>query len=291
MRFWVRFSRNIFKILAFPLLNKIRPKTIESVLKKSINLLNDEMVDEIRTFIRKKQTAEGGFADRAGKSDLYYSLFGYFLAEAFSLPEVNNSLNEFIKKSISEDNISGVNLYCAVILYTKLNGIDNHTHNLEKRLLAEFNKSQEKQPVYSKFMGLLALYYLGNFLAIRRLIKGNISIKSGKELPCPVIAATTILNKIAGLPYSSGEAKLKSFLQKSGGFKAIRKAPEEDMLSTGVALYALNFINADIRLIKPDCLSFIDDLYDNGGFRATQTDFEADIEYTFYALLGLGSLQ
>jgi hypothetical protein len=83
---------------------------------------------------------------------------------------------------------------------------------------------------------------------------------------------------------------LKTFYRGKGGFTAINHAPYEDLLSTGVALYALNFINADIRLMKPDCLSFIDNLYQNGGFRSTQVDFETDVEYTFYGLLGLGSL-
>ena len=67
-------------------------------------------------------------------------------------------------------------------------------------------------------------------------------------------------------------------------------APCEDLLSTAVALYALHFLDADIRIMKPDCLIFIDDLYDNGGFRATKYDSVTDVEYTFYGLLALGSM-
>ena len=89
-------------------------------------------------------------------------------------------------------------------------------------------------------------------------------------------------------PYKVG---VRSFYRENGGFTALNHAPYEDLLSTGVGLYALNFINADLRLMKPECLDFIDSLYENGGFRSTQTDFETDVEYTFYGLLALGSLQ
>jgi hypothetical protein len=291
MKFWVRFSKTIFKLAAFPLLNRIRRKSIESVLKKSINLLNDEMVDEIRAFIREKMIPQGGFADRAGKSDLYYSLFGYYLAEAFSVSEVALPLKNYIENKVTEKNLRGVNLYCSAILYTKLLGIDDFSEKLGKQIKADLKKSQEKQPEYTNFMRFLALYYLEDFLSIKRLIKQNNLVRLQNELPCPVIAANTILNELAGYHHSSAEAKLKSFYRPNGGFTALSHAPYEDLLSTGVALYALNFINADTRLMKPDCLTFIDSLYEDGGFRSTQTDFETDVEYTFYGLLALGSLQ
>lgn len=291
MKFWVRFSRNIFKLAALPLLKKIRPKSIESILKKSIYLLNDEMVEEIRSFISQNQLAQGGFSNRAGKNDLYYSLFGYYLAEALDVTEVFSPLKNFVEENVTKNNLTGVNLYCGAILYAKLHGIDDLSIKLGKQIAADLKKSQAGQTEYSGFMGFLALYYLEDFMAIKRLIKKNNSSDPKKELPCTVIAAATILNEIAGYHDQSGEDRLKSFYKGNGGFRAIHHAPYEDLLSTGVALYALNFINADIRLMKPDCLSFIDDLYENGGFRSTQTDFETDVEYTFYGLLALGSLQ
>ena len=290
MKFWVRLSKSIFKLAALPLLIKIRPKSIESVLKKSISLLNNEMVDEIRLFIRKKLTPEGGFADRAGKSDLYYSLFGYYLAKAFSVTEAADPLKNYIKDKVNDDNLSGVNLYCGAILYTKLHGTDDLSQKLGKRITDELKRSQLKQAEYSNFMGFLALYYLGDFLALKSLINQYKSNDLHSELPCTVTAANTVLLDLAGRHDRSGEDRLKSFYRGNGGFAAVSNAPFEDLLSTGVALYALNFINADTRLMKPDCLSFIDGLYENGGFRSTQKDFETDVEYTFYGLLALGSL-
>jgi hypothetical protein len=63
-----------------------------------------------------------------------------------------------------------------------------------------------------------------------------------------------------------------------------------DLLSTGVALYALRFVKHDLRIMKPECLEYVDSLYANGGFCATVLDPGADVEYTFYGLLALGAL-
>jgi hypothetical protein len=55
-------------------------------------------------------------------------------------------------------------------------------------------------------------------------------------------------------------------------------------------LYALNFAKCDLRVIKPNAIAFVDSLYNEGGFVATAFDMESDIEYTFYGLLALASL-
>lgn len=77
---------------------------------------------------------------------------------------------------------------------------------------------------------------------------------------------------------------------KNGCFSAYSKTAYGDLLSTGVALYGLRFVESDLSIIKPDCLNYIDSLYSEGGFCATAFDDTPDVEYTFYGLLGLGSL-
>lgn len=309
MKFWVRLSRNIFKLAALPFFRKIKDKSIESVLKDSLLLLTEETTDEIRNFILKKQTAAGGFADRAGKGDLYYSLFGYFIAEAYVVNEIMEPLKAFVKCKTDSGNLSGVHLYCAAILYSKLFGHDAVSLSLNHKIKEELKSSnqhinQSAHQNYSSFMGYLALYYLEDFLSLKNLLHQykilsstqNISTSANQHIgpltqPCPVIAANAILRHLSNHPDPTSEEKIKSFLRPSGGFAAIFNAPCEDLLSTGVALYSLKFIDADTRMLKPECLSFIDNLYEDGGFRAVQTDFETDVEYTFYGLLALGSLK
>ena len=290
MKFWVRFSRIICKLAVSPWLKKAQAKSLESVLQKSIGLLEPEMLGEMQSFIRLKQTKEGGFADRAGRCDLYYSLFGYFVAETLSMPDSKGPMKGYIKKAVTENTLTGVHLYCGAILYAKLWGLNDIAETIRKQVVAQLQKANQQQSEYTNFLGILALYYLEDFIGMKRLVNQYKSAGFSKEMPCPVTAATTILLEISGKPDPMAEEKLKSFYRGKGGFVALKQAPAEDLLSTAVALYALNFIDADIRLLKPDCITFIDDLYLSGGFRSMQVDVETDVEYTFYGLLALGAL-
>ena len=289
MKFWEKFSKIIFKLAAQPQLRKVRPKLIESVLLKSQSLLDPEMIAEIRSFILSQQTAEGGYADRGGKCDLYYTLFGYYISEAFCVTKVE-PLKEYVAVTVENNHLSGVYRYCGAILYAKLIGLDANTEKLRKQIVADLTKADSQQPDYSAFLGIMALYYLEDFRNVQRVINQYKRTISLDGLPCPVVAATAVLLGMAGNLQPEAEKMLKSFYRESGGFAALHRAPAEDMLSTGVALYALHFLDTDLRMMKPDCLAFVDGLYDSGGFRATQFDSMSDVEYTFYGLLGLGSM-
>jgi hypothetical protein len=290
MKFWVKFLRIIYRLIALPWLRKAQAKSIESVLLKSMDLLEPEMLNEIASFIRTKQTKQGGFADKAGNCDLYYSLFGYYIAETLSLHEMNEPLKRYVKKTVSDNALAGVHLYCASILYVKLHGLDRVSENLRKQVVQDLTQTKNQLSGYTNFLGILALYYFGDFLGIKKILNKYKSSKLSDTSPCPVTAATAILLEIAGKPDPSAEHKLKSYYRENGGFAALKQTPAEDLLSTAVALYALNFMDADIRLIKPDCLTFITDLYHEGGFCSMQLDVDTDVEYTFYGLLALGAL-
>jgi len=290
MKLWGKFSKSIFKLAAQPKLIKLRPKLIEPVLSSSALMLDSEMIAEIRTFIISKQTAQGGFSDRGGKCDLYYTLFGYYIAESLSVKEVMEPLNKYVAATVLMDNLSGVYLYCGTILYAKLIGQDATTEKLRKQIIADLTLPDSKQPEYSSFLGVLALYYLEDFKNIQRIVNQYKQSFSLTGHPCPVVAATAVMLGMTGNRKPEVAEMLKTFYRGNGGFAALHTAPGEDLLSTGVALYALYFLDADLRLIKPDCLTFVDDLYDNGGFRATRYDAITDVEYTFYGLLALGSM-
>ena len=290
MKFWGKFSKSIFKFAAQPRIKQLRPKLIESVLLNSTLVLDPEMITEIRSYLLSQQTPQGGFADRGGKCDLYYTLFGWYIAEAFAVKEAIEPLKKYVVKTVSDNNLTGVYRYCGAILYAKLIGPDATTEKLRLQIVKDLTYSDSSQPGYSSFLGMLALYYMEDFYNIQRIINQHKRISSSNDLPCPVVAANAVMLGIGGTPQSEAIRVLKSFYRGKGGFAALHQAPAEDLLSTAVALYALHFLNDDIRLIKPECLTFVDDLYDNGGFRATHFDTLTDVEYTFYGLLALGSL-
>jgi hypothetical protein len=290
MRFWGKFSKNIFKFVLRPQIRKIQPKLLEAVMVNSILMLDSETIGEVKSFLVSKQTDQGGFSDRGGNGDLYYSLFGYYIAEALSVSEVMEPLKKFVAETVTKSNLSGVYLYCGAILYSKLIGSDATTEKLRKQIVTNLVSKEIEQPDYSGFLGILALYYLEDYQNIQRAINQYKRFVSIAAQPCPVIAATAVILGLTGTGKQEYIEILKSFYRKSGGFAALQNAPSEDLLSTGVALYALHFLDADIRIIKPDCISFVDNMYDNGGFKATQFDSITDVEYTFYGLLSLGSM-
>lgn len=289
MRFWEKFLKSIYSFFALGWLKKAQAKSIEAVLKSSTDLLDNELLDEIKNYIMQKQTKQGGFADKAGKSDIYYSLFGYYVSEALDLTETKEPLKAFVKETVKQP-LSGVNLYCAAILYAKLFETDANYKSLRKQVVRNLSQVTSQHSEYTSFLGILALYYLGDYLSIKKILDRYKSFQWSDSLPCPVTAATIVLLNIKGTVDSSASARLMSFYRGKGDFAALKNAPAGDLLSTATALYALRFINTDLRLIKPDCLTYVDSLYDNGGFRSMVLDPETDVEYSFYGLLALGSL-
>ncbi|RPH28789.1 MAG: hypothetical protein EHM93_18240 [Bacteroidales bacterium] len=290
MKLWERFLKIIYKIAAKPFLNKYKTKSLESILGKSLNLLDGSILAEIRNRVLIFFSDDGGFADRGGKSDLYYSLFGCFVAEALSINEVKPHLKEFTKNKVKDPSLSGINLYCGAILYSKLIGNDEHAERLKDKVRVDFQNNSSGKSDYSIFLSTLALFYLQDYQFLRKLLSQNSKFEFKGETPSTLVGAEAVLHKISLKSTKGFEDKLMTYYRGKGGFVALKKSPIEDLLSTSVALYALHFIEADIKQMKPDCLSFIDGLYLNGGFRATEMDFDIDIEYTFYGLLALGAL-
>ncbi|HAM08909.1 MAG: hypothetical protein A2X05_08400 [Bacteroidetes bacterium GWE2_41_25] len=282
MRFLEIFSKNIFRLVAGGSLQKIRTNSIETVLAKSVRMIDQDTLSEMQAFVRTRQTSEGGFADRGGKCDLYYSLFGCYIAQALGVHELMPSLREYVNNRVRAGNLEGIHLKCAVILLSKLFGPETVPSALKK--------GDKLQPLYSDFINLLAYYYTEDYQALFRIRRKLKISNRGSEMPCSVIAAHLILEDCSGGAVTKPGKQLNDFYRNDGSFAALRRAPTGDLLSTGVALYALKFINSEIRIIKPDCLIYIDSLYSEGGFCATASDPGPDVEYTFYGLLALGAL-
>lgn len=77
----------------------------------------------------------------------------------------------------------------------------------------------------------------------------------------------------------------------SGGILPFPMAPLPDLLSTAVALHALDGLQASFDDKKERILDFIDSLWTNqGGFHGSWEDDDLDVEYTYYGLLALGHL-
>jgi hypothetical protein len=290
MKFWERLLNPIFKIVAEGTLRKFRRNSIENILRKSLCMIEPQIVVQIKDFVTDKQTPSGGFADKGGDCDLYYSLFGCYLAEALDMQEVFPGLKRYIEYVVQKEIPEGVYLHSTAILYSKLFGSKNLPVPFRNNVHEDILNPVNLQPAYSGFLSLMTLYYLEDYYGLYRVQNKLGNIHSLHEMPCPVMAAQIVLRHSSGKPVQDLEKSLNKFYRNGGNFAATVRAPIGDLLSTAVALYAMKFTDADTRIIKPDCLSFIDSLYSGGGFCATSLDADPDVEYTFYGLLALGAL-
>ncbi|HEX2970121.1 MAG TPA: hypothetical protein VHO46_13575 [Bacteroidales bacterium] len=279
----------MFRLLSLPYLHSFEKNSIEIVLKRSLRVLDTEVINGIKRYTVSKQTLSGGFEDKAGNPDLYYTLFGFFIAEALGLNDLYPSVRNYTETFIHNKKPEGVYLHCTAILASKLD-CNTKTRNFLKTLIHEdLEKQDEKRSGYDSFLHLLSCYYLKDYVSLYRINKRLTARLDYISLPCTVASALLVLRKSFRKPVDELVRTVLSFYDE-GGFKATFSAPAPDLLSTAVALYALRFADSDLRMIKPECLGFVDSLYDNGGFAGNIIDNEADIEYTFYGLIALGSL-
>lgn len=290
MRSLERLSASIFKNIFREQLKLYHRKGPEAVLKKSLELLDTTILDDLKRYVKSRMHLSGGFIDRAGNPDLYYTLFGTFVYEALGLNELLSRTRHYLENEIKTNIPDQIHLYCAAIIASKI-GIDRKAQQaLFKRVRKSVGNNSVKQPVYGAFVTLLACFYSNDFKGLLKVRKKLKKLASAGPLPSSVIAALTVLQHAFGRPTNHLENELESFHEADGGFRAVKAAPVPDLLSSAVVLFAYQFINHDLTFIKPQCLDFIDSRYSEGGFGSNLLDPEPDIEYTFYGMLALGSL-
>ena len=278
----------MFRLLAAPYLKKFEGESPERILKLSFNLLDPGFIASLRNYVRTSQTQSGGFEDRAGNADLYYTLFGWFVADALEMKQECSLVWPYVSNEISRKEPEGVYLHCAAVL----SAVSGQAKAFRKSFGAKLRQSAEvkDQQLYGLFLSLMSFYYLRDFRGLFRIRQILRSFIGNETLPCPVTAASLVLSKSFREPVDGLIKQLLSFYDGKGGFRATRSTPLSDLLSTAVALYALWFAGYDLREIRPDSLDFAVSLFSDGGFSGHPLDPDPDIEYTFYGLLALGSL-
>lgn len=279
-----------------------------SILSNAIALLDDQGREEVLQFLLSNQNEDGGFRDRGGRSDLYYSLFGMLMLKGAwgmghgawrkesNLQLVDESilkLKQFIDLQTTSTVPGFIERCCLVLLQKELKSSNvsrlQSLWSLGRSFIKERHSINISYRSFVLFLTLEAVFpfpFLFKVLSKRMLAQTSIDSHS----PCSEIAAKVFLLKMLNQDGSQEQELLASFACKTGGFKAFSHLGNADMLSTSVALFSLTFSGYDVRLIKPSCLSFIQQNYFEGAFLSGDGDPTADVEYTFYGLLALGEL-
>jgi len=286
------------------------------LIRKALNILDEQGRAEVLQFTLTQQNPDGGFRDRGGRSDLYYSLFGLFILKgavgkrqvagarkqknSIALESYPKLVDEAILKlkqfadSQTPSQVPGFIERCCLLLLQK---------ELKSRRFSRFRTIwsmgrsffKERESVnlsYRSFILFLTLDAIFPFPEIIKSISKRMltHIAVDQHSPCSEIAAKVFLLKLLHQDGANEQKLLTSLACESGGFKAFAHLNNADMLSTAVALFALTYAEHDIRLLMPSCLDFIEQNYSEGAFLSGDGDQTADVEYTFYGLLALGVL-
>jgi hypothetical protein len=273
-----------------------------------------ESADLVRDYLRSQLTPAGGFADRAGNPDLYYTVFGleglFALRADLPIPQVLG----YLKSQGAGEQLDFVHLSCLCRCWAGMPK-DEHQHipadailsKVESFRSADGGYAQEPGEadgtIYGCFLALGAYQDLGRELpnvpgvlhCVNRLRAEDGGYANQLDVPLGLTpstaAAVTLLRQYqAPIPEGTGEWLLSRHAA-DGGFFATPLAPMPDLLSTATALHALSGLHVDLGPIREACLDFIDTLWTSkGGFHGTWADDTLDVEYTYYGLLALGHL-
>jgi len=284
-----------------------------SLLRNALDVLDEQGQTEVFQFLKSQQNADGGFKDRGGRSDLYYSLFGMLLLEAWgsghwaepvegqpvtrnSQPatEIKAKLVQFIQSQSSKEIPGFIEQCCLALLQKELrmNRI-SRTKTLLKLTRSSWKERYSINLSYRSFVLFLTLDAVLPFRGLIKRFSGKMlsRVEVNEHSPCSEIAAKVFLLKMLDKNGSDEQQLLMSFSSKSGGFRAFQHLEQADMLSTAVTLFALKNAGCDLRLLTPGCLDFIRQNFNNGAFLSGDGDqTTTDLEYTFYGLLALGTL-
>lgn len=265
-------------------------------------------------FLTSQLNPDGGFKNRAGESDLYYTVFGIEGLLALRADVPSASVAKYLASFGGGDGLDFVHTACLARCWASMPPefrreapFGRITENVTRFRSADgaYNASlgAEHGTLYGCFLAVGAYQDAGRDVpdpqallrCIERLRTEDGGYANGDALPMgltpPTAAAVTLLRNLGHpVPPDVGQWLLARH-HATGGFFATPMAPIPDLLSTATALHAISGLHLDIEPIKEPCLDFIDGLWTNrGAFYGNWADDAADCEYTYYGLLALGHL-
>jgi hypothetical protein len=269
-----------------------------------------ESRDLVAGFLRARVNPDGGFQNRAGASDLYYTVFG--VDSLIGLQEPLPAATGPYADAFADRDLDFVHLACLARTWAALKrvpdaaSVDRLLSRLETFRSADggyaTSAGAAHGTAYAAFMALGAYQDLGRSMpedgiadSLQRVKAADGSYANHPGMPAGLTtstaAAVLVLRHLGAAPDRNAGVWLLDRCHSRGGFFASPTAPVPDLLSTATALHALSTLHLPLGGLREPCLDFVDSLWTNrGGFFGTWADDEPDCEYTYYALLALGHL-
>ncbi|MFP4055175.1 MAG: prenyltransferase/squalene oxidase repeat-containing protein [Phycisphaerae bacterium] len=266
----------------------------------------------LAAYLQSQLTDEGGFANKAGVSDLYYTVFGIQASLAVGLDLPVEQIVRYLQTFGDGTSLDLVHLSCLARCWADLPGVQlpDDRRGAIARTVRSYRSADGgyslvagagEGSVYGCFVAAGAMQDIGEPAGdparIGRFLAGLQTPEGGyvNEPALPfaatpsTAAALTLLANLGQPVPASGVDWLKRQRGKHGGWVAVPGAPVEDLLSTATALHALAVSGADMHGEQEQAGAFVRSLQTPaGGFCASHLDPSPDCEYTGYALVALG---
>jgi prenyltransferase beta subunit len=267
----------------------------------------------VQSFLQQCQNEDGGFRDRQGASDLYYTVFGMDALHSLAVGQTHPNYHAFIQSHGCGEGLDFVHLCCLIRCLVSIKGHGLDRGQLIDRLMGFRTPDGGFHPepnapsgtAYGAFLAVGALQDLGGDLEVLRegVVASFEGLKTGdggwgndrQQRVGATNATAAVMTTLRQWDIAPGHGACEWLLQQChpmGGFLANPMAPIPDLLSTATALHAL----AGVQHVLSDgvserCLDYLDSLWTNAGsFHGHWHEDELDTEYTFYGLLALGHL-
>jgi hypothetical protein len=272
-----------------------------------------ESRDLVAAFLRGRLNPDGGFQDRAGASDLYYTVFGLDGLVALQEEPPAQQTGTYLDHFGDGAGLDLVHLACLARAWATLRRprdsgwvnqfLDRIEHHRSGDGGYATTAGNPDGNAYAAFLAMGAYQDVGRELpdgdsllaSLRRLRAADGSygnqpgVSSG--VTTTTAAAVLVMRHLDAPADRDAAVWLLDRCHRNGGFFASTMTPVPDLLSTATALHALAALHVPIGALVEPCLDFVDSLWTNrGGFYGTWADDTADCEYTYYALLTLGHL-
>lgn len=284
------------------------------VARVSPRLLGDS-TELVRDFFRRQFTPTGGARDRAGRPDLYYTIFALAGLQALGVSPRTDEVEPFLRSFGDGSQLDFVHVSALARCWASI-GLESMPAGLDAALLARIESFRKPDGGYEGDPGLRHGTAYGAFVAlgayqdlghtppdILNLIRAFKRLESAdgawSNLPNAkfgalnaTAGAVTLIGHL-GFPINANVGTwILNQAHPEGGFVAVPGAPMPDLLSTASALHALAVLERRVpAALHERCMDFIDTLWSNeGGFHGHWSDDYLDAEYTYYGLLALGHL-
>ena len=285
-------------------------------VREGLRALSARFRDCHARYFRATQTPEGGWPDRGGGADLYYTSFALRAADLLGIEDAEMwdaacaYLNGVAQRP---SDVAQCHSWLAARTLLAARGLCAGPSRdwpliqpvLERARAGSGYGHTARGPasVYVTFLAFRCCEMAGretpgcaeavDMIASRRNPDRGFGDCAGPSGLNATAAAVSFLKGNGALSPEMAEqaAAFIVTMRRDGGFAAHADAPEADLLSTFTAVFTLMSLGALKQARPADVARFVKvTACRAGGFRATPAETEPDAEYTFYGLATLGML-